>query len=102
MEAQIRHTMVEGDRLRVFATNARCLSIEEVSDLPREVRTFAEAAALDGTWLEVQCPKEACISGKDTITLSVKGVGEREEEGFWLRLFCPDKACAITEPSNLP
>ena len=102
MEAEIRHSMMEGDRLRVFATNARCLSMEEVSDLPLEARTSAEAAALDGTWLEVRCPKEACITGRDTITLSVKGIGERQEEGFWLQLFCPDKACVITEPSNLP
>jgi hypothetical protein len=102
MAAEIRHGMMEGNRLKVFAANARCLSMDEVSDLPREVRTSAGAAAFEGTWLEVKWSKEACISGKDTVRLSVKGVTEREEEGLWLGLFCPDKSCVITDPSNLP
>lgn len=102
MAAEIRPIMVEGDRLRVFATNARCLSQDEISTLPLDARSSAEALGLGGTWLEVQCPEEACITGRDTITLSVKGAGKREEAGIWLRLFCPDKSCVITEPSNLP
>lgn len=92
----------EGNWLKVFTPNARCLSPEEVLNLPPEKINLAEASGANGVWLEVLCPKDMCIIGEDTIAIPVMGVTRKEKHDLWLSLFCPEERCVATTGTELP
>jgi len=87
--------------IRVFCPYSRSLSSEEISSIPREEKKRTEADD-EGVWLEVQCPEEKCLTGKDKITITVRGVEPREDEGLWHKLFCPEDRCFAQTPVDLP
>lgn len=91
-----------GNWLKVFTPNARCLSNEEVLNLPKEKKDLAAAAGAEGIWLEVLCPKDVCIIGQDTVAIPVMGITKREKHDLWLSLFCPEERCVATSASDLP
>jgi len=92
----------EGNWLKVFSPNARCLSQEEILNLPTEKKSLAETTEGQGIWLEVLCPRDVCIIGEDTISLPVLGVTKREKHDPWLSLFCPEERCIATSATDLP
>jgi hypothetical protein len=93
----------EGTWLKVFCPNARCLSEEEILDLPLEKKKTAEAGGRRGLWLEVFCPDDACLTDAEKIGIPVvKGAVERGERGVWLNLFCPEDRCVIEKSTDLP
>ncbi|MHC1724811.1 MAG: hypothetical protein AB9866_02110 [Syntrophobacteraceae bacterium] len=91
-----------GTWLKVFCPEARCLTEEEISNLPDENKRLAGAEGRKGVWLEVLCPEQACLIDEEKITVPVLGVVKKEEKGFWLNLFCPEDRCIAKEPTDLP
>ena len=89
-------------RLKVFLPDARPLTAEEISQLPREKQAAATAAGKQGLWIEVPCPENACSTEGDKITLPAGGVVGGEKKGLWLNLFCPEDQCMFEQPSALP
>lgn len=92
----------QGAWLKVFCPDARCLSPEEVADLPQEKKQAAQDSGKEGLWLEVFCPDGACLTDAE------KGAGasapsvSKADKGLWVNLFCPEGACLIDEESRLP
>jgi hypothetical protein len=91
-----------GSWLKVFCPEVRCLSEEEILNLPEDDRKKAEAGGKKGVWLEVFCPDQACIIDESRIAVRIGGVAEKEKRGFWLNLFCPEDRCLANEPTDLP
>ena len=92
----------KGAWLKVFCPEVRCLSEEEILNLPEDNRKKAEAEGKNGVWLEVFCPDQACVIDESRIAVRIGGVGKKEERGFWLNLFCPEDSCLANEPTDLP
>ena len=99
---------LEGVWLKVFCPGARCLTAEEVVDLPQDKRQAATAQGRKGLWLEVFCPDQACLTEAEKATAPVKAepapraVAGDDQEGYWLKLFCPGDACQIDDGSKAP
>jgi hypothetical protein len=91
-----------GAWLRVFCPEARCITEEEISNLPDEKRRMAEAVGKKGVWLEVFCPDNACLIDQGKMAIPVVGIGKKEQKGFWLNLFCPEDRCVANEATDLP
>ena len=91
---------VKGSWLKVFCPEARCLTEEEVMDLPKELKGHPKTAG-KGLWLEIFCPDEACLGDDGKLFLPIIKA-EPEGAGFWLRLFCPRDQCFVEEASDLP
>lgn len=89
-------------RLKVFLTDARLLSAEEISQLPKKKQAAAKAAGRQGLWIEVPCPQNACSAEGDKITLPAGGIVGGEKKGLWLSLFCPEDRCLFEQPTALP
>jgi hypothetical protein len=102
MPADNTNEKKEGLWLKVFCPDARCLSEEEILDLPAEKREVAEASGKKGLWLEVFCPDEACLMEGERMSLPVEKVPSGSEKGVWLNLFCPEDHCVLEEGSDLP
>ena len=92
----------EGLWLKVFCPDARCLSEEEIVDLPSEKKEAAEASGKKGLWLEVFCPDDACLMEGERISLPVEKAASETKKGIWLNLFCPEERCVLEEGSALP
>ena len=94
---------VEGTWLKVFCPNARCLSEEEIMELPIEKRKKAQPEGRSGLWLEVFCPDETCLTAEETISLPrLDEKSKKGGRGTWLNLFCPEDRCVITKSTDLP
>lgn len=99
-----------GVRLTAFLPNARCLSEEEIRDLPSAKRREAEGAGVGGLWLELECKEGVCLVDERGVVIPVRAVtedekeklGVRKKEGFWLNLFCPHDRCIIEDGTDLP
>jgi hypothetical protein len=91
-----------GARLKVFCPEARCLTAEEISNLPDEQKKTAEATGQKGVWLEVLCPDQACLIDEGRMAMPVVGIVKKEKKGFWLNLFCPEDRCVAERPTDLP
>lgn len=91
-----------GAWLKVFCPEARCLTEEEISNLPDEKKRIAEAVGKKGVWLEVFCPDQACLIDEARMAIPVVGVVKKEKKGFWLNLFCPEDSCVVGESTDLP
>jgi len=72
---QKKRPEIKGSWLKVFCPEARCLSEEEILNLPEEHLKAAEGEK--GLWLEVFCPDEACLTEAEKVSLPVKA---RQEE----------------------
>ncbi|KPJ76242.1 MAG: hypothetical protein AMJ54_12425 [Deltaproteobacteria bacterium SG8_13] len=92
---------IKEGQLKVYLTNARLLSEEEIRRLPEEKRAAVSAAGKPGLWIEVPCPENACAVEGDKITLPA-GEVVGETKGLWLSLFCPEDQCLFQEPTALP
>lgn len=88
------------DRLTFFFPNTRILSTSEVAALPEEKKRAALGQA--GVWLEVDCPKGACVGEGGRITLVAAGVEGKTDKGLWLNVFCPEDSCMLKSASDLP
>jgi hypothetical protein len=91
---------IQKERLKVFIQDARMLSDNEITSLPREKREAVTGKT--GLWLEVVCPEGACSLERDKITLPAGGVIPKETKGIWLSLFCPENECLIEQSTDLP
>jgi hypothetical protein len=87
--------------IRVFCPDTRCLTPEEISGISAEERRSTEADKT-GAWLEVKCPEGKCLIGENRMTITVRGVVPREDEGLWHKLFCPEDRCFAQSPTDLP
>jgi|GEM_PF-2581916 len=65
----------EGLWLKVFCPDARCLTEEEVLDLPAEKKKAAEDSGKKGLWLEVFCPDDQCLMEEERVKLPVEQKG---------------------------
>lgn len=98
----------EGVWLKVFCPGARCLTPEEVVDLPEDKRQAAAAQGKEGLWLEVFCPDQACLTDAERAAAPEKAAPApqagpaADQEGYWLKLFCPGDACQIDDGSKAP
>jgi hypothetical protein len=88
------------DRLTFFFPKTRILSASEVAALPEEKKKAALGQA--GVWLEVDCPKGACVGEGGRITLAAAGHEGRSDKGLWLNVFCPEESCLFQSASDLP
>lgn len=91
----------EGMWLKVFCPDARCLSEEEVVNLPGDKQKAAQATGKEGLWLEVFCPEQACLREEERMTVSVQNAADKDKPGMWLNIFCPDDRCAIDDPTDI-
>lgn len=92
----------EKGRLRVFIPRAHRLSAEEIAAMPFEDRQAAEAGD-EGVWLDVDCPRDKCLTGEDKLTMEIRGVKRGEDGGgIWHELFCPEDRCYAQSPMDLP
>jgi hypothetical protein len=91
-----------GAWLKVFCPEARCLTEEEILNLPDENKKRAGAEGKKGVWLEVFCPDQACLIDESRIAVRVGGIAKKEKKGFWLNLFCPEDSCLVNGPTDLP
>lgn len=92
----------QGAWLKVFCPDARCLSPEEVADLPQAQQQAAQASGKEGLWLEVFCPDGACLTDAEKGAAAAAHSVAKADEGIWVNLFCPEGACLIDEESRLP
>ena len=92
----------EGLWLKVFCPDARCLTEEEMIDLPVEKKEAAKATGKKGLWLEVFCPEDQCLMEEERVKLPVTAESSDTEKGYWLNLFCPEDRCEVQEGSQLP
>ena len=92
----------QGAWLKVFCPDARCLSPEEVQDLPAEKRAVAQETGKTGLWLEVFCPDQACLTEAEKAGAAPVPTMAKTDKGLWVNLFCPQGACVIEEESRLP
>ena len=91
-----------GGWLKVFCPEVRCLSEEEILNLPEDDRKKAEAGGKQGVWLAVFCPDQACVIDESRVALRIGGEVKKEDKGFWLNLFCPEDRCLADGPTDLP
>jgi hypothetical protein len=101
MEKNAKPGSGEGLWLKVFCPDARCLSAEEIVNLPAEVRETAGSTGREGLWLEVFCPDQSCLAEEERVALPVRTVSGGQEKGFWLKLFCPEEQCVLEEPTDV-
>ena len=92
----------QGVWLKVFCPDARCLSPEEVGELPDKNRQAAQETGKPGLWLEVFCPDQACLSEGEKADAPTAPKVAKGNRGLWVNLFCPDGACVIEDDSRLP
>ncbi len=91
----------DGVWLKVFCPDARCLTEEEVVNLPADKQQAAQATGKQGLWLEVFCPEQACLRDEERMTVPVQDEADREKPGVWLNIFCPDDRCVIDDPTDI-
>lgn len=96
-----KQAMKQGQWLKVFCPEARCLSEQEVAALPDELKQSREATGKDGLWLEVFCPDGSCLGEAEKAGV-VPMVEPKPGGGLWLKLFCPDGSCQLRQSSELP
>ncbi len=101
METKNQSAPQKGMWLKVFCPDARCLTEEEVVNLPGDKQKAAEATGKDGLWLEVFCPDQACLREEERMTVPVQDAGDKDKPGVWLNIFCPDDRCVVDEPSDI-
>ena len=87
--------------IRVFCPYTRTLRPEEIAELSDEQREKAEAGD-EGVWLEVECPRDKCLSGTTELTIPVRGVERKKGEGLWHKIFCPEDRCYKQSPIEFP
>jgi hypothetical protein len=102
MDEKKESQKVKGAWLKVFCPNARCLTEEEILELPQEKRQAAEESGKEGLWLDVFCPDETCLTDEERVHLPVQIVSDKKGKGLWLRFFCPEGTCVIEEPTDIP
>lgn len=90
----------QGTWLKVFCPNARCMTDEEVANLPPEQTKTAQTGHEEGLWLEVFCPEGACDIGPQKFWTVEEARDQAGNKGWWLKLFCPEGSCEISEPSG--
>ena len=91
----------EGMWLKVFCPDARCLTDEEVVNLPDDKQRAAQATGKEGLWLEVFCPEQACLREEERMTVPVQDASDKDKPGVWLNIFCPDDRCVIDDPTDI-
>jgi hypothetical protein len=89
-------------RFRFFLPGARILEKDEISNLPPEKLSAAEAAGSEGLWLEIVCPDASCIGKDGNISIPAKGVDASQRKGLFLSLFCPEGSCELLQETDLP
>ena len=96
--------MAENDnvRFKFFLPDARVLSADEITALPADKKTAAQATGKEGLWIEIYCPDTSCLDEKGHISIPSTGKATEKEKGTWLKLFCPEGQCEITQSSGLP
>ena len=102
MDQNEKSQEIKGAWLKVFCPNARCLTEEEVLELPHEKRKVVEDSGKEGLWLDVFCPDETCLTDEEKVQIPVKIVSDKKKKGLWLRFFCPEGTCVIDEPTDIP
>lgn len=85
-----------------FLPGSRVLSGSEVMNLPDEKRSAAQAAGLEGVWLEIPCPDDSCINQSGKICLPALGSDAKPDRGIWLNIFCPQDRCLYHGGLELP
>jgi hypothetical protein len=102
MEKEKTSEKKEGLWLKVFCPDARCLTEEEVVDLPQEKKDLAKEAGGKGLWLEVFCPDESCLAEEEkAAAIPVKALRDKGKKGFWLNMFCPEDRCVVEQSTDL-
>ncbi|MCE5335358.1 MAG: hypothetical protein LLG06_12315 [Desulfobacteraceae bacterium] len=91
----------EPGRIRVFIPRAHRLSAEEIAAIPVEDRRAAESGD-EGVWLDVDCPRDKCLTGDNKLTMEIRGMKHGKEGGIWHELFCPEDRCYARSPLDLP
>lgn len=91
---------VKGAWLKVFCPDARCLSEQEIGELPQDLQAKGEGQ--EGLWLQVFCPDESCLNQEETAKPVFKLGRQPNQRGLWLSLFCPDDSCQISGDLDLP
>ncbi len=91
----------EGTWLKVFCPDARCLTEEEIVNLPGDKQKAARATGKEGLWLEVFCPEQACLKEEERMTVPVQDPSDKEKAGVWLNIFCPDDRCVVEDPTDI-
>lgn len=91
----------QGAWLKVFCPDARCLTEEEIVEIPQEARERAESGSEKGLWVEIFCPDDACLKDEERMDIPVRKLSASAKGGVWLNMFCPDEQCVITDPSDL-
>lgn len=91
----------EGTWLKVFCPDARCLSDEEIIDLPGDKQEAAKATGKEGLWLEVFCPDQICLREEERMTVPVQSTADKDKAGLWLNIFCPEDRCVVDDPTDI-
>lgn len=85
-----------------FLPGSRVLSGNEVSALPHEKQEAAKTAGVEGVWLEIPCPDDACVRESGRICLEAMGSDSKPNRGLWLDIFCPEDRCLWKSGVELP
>jgi hypothetical protein len=101
MDLKQKSSSNEGTWLKVFCPDARCLTDEEVMNLPHDKQKAAQDTGKDGLWLEVFCPDSACLREEEHMTLPVQNADDKDKPGVWLNIFCPEDRCVIDDPTDI-
>lgn len=91
----------KGMWLKLFCPDARCLTEEEIVNLPGDKQQAAQATGKDGLWLEVFCPDQACLRAEERMTVPIQDAADKGKPGMWLNIFCPDDRCVVDEPTDV-
>ena len=94
--------MASEKRFTFFFPGLRLLSNAEIESLPPEKRQAASATGRPGVWLEVPCPKDACIQGEGKVCIDALPVEHEKDRGVWLKIFCPEDSCLFKGGTDLP
>ncbi len=101
MDLKKQSPPAEGTWLKVFCPDARCLTEEEIVNLPHDKQQAAQATGKQGLWLEVFCPDQACLREEERMTVPVQDEADKDKPGVWLNIFCPDDRCVIDDPTDI-
>lgn len=87
-------------RFTFYFPGLRLLSNAEIEALPEEKRKAASGRP--GVWLDVPCPRDACVQGDGKICIDALPAARQGDRGVWMNIFCPEDSCLFNSGTDLP